>query len=319
MAARVERTMSDQGFRVLLHDEGEVLKAYRCPAGIWTIGPGLTKHSGVIDPKPGMVITREESRRLGRLSLAHNYEPRVREHFDETLVPHEQAAFDGAVSYDFNTGRIHNATWVKRWHEGAFTAARAGLMQWVRGGGRVLPGLERRRKGEAGMIFDGRYPAIPGGTGTARTYATYVIEVEPEKKRVIREVLADLGYDVGARADQILIGAVKSFQADHDLTVDGLIGRATLATLQREIDARKLTKAGAGTTAGGGATAGGATAAPETVAETGIPPEILAGGGAVLALIGIISLGVIAWRYRDIVAASIQKHMPRVAAWLRSF
>lgn len=317
--ARAQLQMSDKGFATLRHHEGDVLKSYRCPAGIWTISMGLTKQSGVIDPKPGMVITREESKRLTRLALARNFEPRVREHFDPTVAPHAHAAFDGAVSFDFNTGRIHNATWVKRWMEGAFAAARASLMQWVRGGGRVLPGLERRRKDEAAMIFDGRYPAIPGGTGTARTYATYVIDVEPEKKRVIREVLADLGYDVGARADQILIGAVKSFQADHDLTVDGLIGRATLATLQREIDARKLTKAGAGTTAGGGATAGGATAAPEALAETGIPPEILAGGGAVLALIGVISLGVIAWRYRDIIAAPIQNHMPRVAAWLRSF
>lgn len=311
--------MSDKGFAVLRHHEGDVLKAYRCPAGIWTISMGLTKASGVIDPKPGMVITPEESERLTRLALYRNYEPRVRRHFRASIAVHEQQAHDGAVSFDFNTGRIHNATWVLLWREGDFAAARASLMQWVRGGGRVLPGLERRRKDEAAMIFDGRYPAIPGGTGTARTYATFVIDVEPEKKRVIREVLADLGYDVGERSDQILIGAVKSFQADHDLTVDGLIGRATLATLQREIDARRLTKAGAGTTAGGGATAGGATAAPEAVAETGIPPEVLAGGGAVLALIGIISLGVIAWRYRDIIAAPIQNHMPRVAAWLRSF
>ena len=319
MAARVEWTMSDKGFATLRHHEGDVLKAYLCPANHWTISMGLTKHSGVIDPRPGMVITREESERLTRLALARNYEPRVRQHFDPALVPHSQAAFDAAVSFDFNTGRIHNATWVRRWMEGAFAAARASLMQWVRGGGRVLPGLERRRKDEAAMAFDGRYPAIPGGTGTPRTYAVFVIDVEPEKKRIIREVLADLGYDVGAHADQILIGAVKQFQADHDLTVDGLIGRATLATLQREIDARKFTKAGAGATGGGAATTGGAAAAPEAIAETGASPELVAGGGIVLTLLGIAALAIIAWRYRDILAVPIQNRMPRVAAWLRSF
>ena len=232
--------MSQAGRATLRHHEGEVLKAYRCPAGIWTIGVGLTKGSGVIDPKPGMVITAAKSDELLRLALARNYEPRVRKYLDATVAPHPQAAFDGGGSFDFNTGRIHNASWVKLFNAAGFPQARASLMQWVKGGGKVLPGLKRRREDEAAMIVEGRYPAVVRNVAPPKTWATFVIDIEPAKKRAVRQALADLGYDAPEGNDpaMIRIGAVYAFQRDHDLMVDGLIGRATLSTLQREIDAR---------------------------------------------------------------------------------
>jgi lysozyme len=311
--------MSKAGRATLRHHEGDVLKAYRCPAHIWTIGVGLTKGSGVIDPKPGMVITAQESERLTRLPLARNYAPRVRKHLDVQFIDHPQAAFDGGVSFDFNTGRIHNATWVKLFNVYNLNDARASLMQWVKGGGKVLPGLQRRRADEAAMIFEGRYPAIGAIAAQPKTWATFVIDIEPERKVAVREALKALGYAVGGTSGMIAIGAVRAFQADHDLTVDGLIGRATLSTLQREIDARGKSKAATATTAGGGAAAGGAEVAPEAVTGSGVAPEIVAGGGLALAAIGVIALAVLAYRYRDIIAVPIQHRLPRVAAWLRSF
>lgn len=311
--------MSPAGRVTLRHHEGEVLKAYRCPAGILTIGVGLTKGSGVVDPKPGMVITAEKSDELLRLALARNYEPRVRKHLDMGSIAEPQPAFDGGVSFDFNTGRIHNATWVKLFNALDLKGSRASLMQWVKGGGKVLPGLQRRRADEAAMIFEGRYPAIAGSVAPPRAWASFVIDIEPGKKAAVRQALADLGHDVGDNPGMIRIGAVYAFQRAHDLTVDGLIGRATLSTLQREIDARGKTKAATATTASGGAAAGGAEVAPETVAETGIEPEIVAGGGLVLAAIGVLMLAILAYRYRDIIAVPIQHRLPRVAAWLRSF
>ena len=55
---------SQRGIAFLERHEGVVLRAYRCPAGHWTIGAGLTAASGVVTPKPGMVITRKEATRL---------------------------------------------------------------------------------------------------------------------------------------------------------------------------------------------------------------------------------------------------------------
>ena len=311
--------MSEKGLAVYRYKEGDVLAAYRCPVGVWTISMGLTKASGVIDPKPGMVITAEESKSLTRLALRQNYEPRVRRHFKATLVPHAQVAFDGATSFDANTGRIHNATWVGLFNSAVFAEARVSFLRWIWGGGRVLPGLQRRRETEAAMIFEGRYPAIAASVGQPKTWGTFVIDIEPEKKETVRQALSDLGYDVGGDRGMIKIGAVYAFQRDHNLTPDGLIGRATLSTLQREIDARGRSKAAAGTSAAGGATAGGAEVAPEAVAETGLAPELIAGGGLALAAIGVVALAILAYRYRDIIAVPIQHRLPRVAAWLRSF
>ena len=51
--------LSDKGLAFLETHEGVVLKAYRDPVGVWTIGAGLTAASGVVKPKAGMVITIE--------------------------------------------------------------------------------------------------------------------------------------------------------------------------------------------------------------------------------------------------------------------
>ncbi|HEV7286699.1 MAG TPA: lysozyme, partial [Kaistia sp.] len=90
------------GLEQLVAEEGEVLRAYRDVAGVWTIGVGLTAASGVVKPKAGMVITRAESRRLLAAALARRYEPAV-----AAAMPGAPAhAFDGAVSFHFNTGAI---------------------------------------------------------------------------------------------------------------------------------------------------------------------------------------------------------------------
>ncbi|MFN4172764.1 MAG: lysozyme, partial [Pseudorhodobacter sp.] len=146
---------SAQGVATLEHHEGVVLRAYRCPAGVWTIGAGLTSASGVVKPKAGMVISKVEATRLLQLALRQNYEPGVTAAMPAAR-PHE---FDAGVSFHFNTGAIGRATWVKRWREKASAnVITAGLMSWTKGGGKVLPGLVRRREDEARMLLQGKYP-----------------------------------------------------------------------------------------------------------------------------------------------------------------
>ena len=77
-----------------------MLTAYRCSAGVLSIGVGLTRSSGVVDPKPGITIIHAESRRLLRLALAGNYEPRVNARMPRV----NQHEFDGSTGLDFNTG-----------------------------------------------------------------------------------------------------------------------------------------------------------------------------------------------------------------------
>ncbi len=75
--------------------EGLFLKAYRCPAGVWTIGWGHTK-----DVKPGMRISLDEAERLFREDVVE---------FDSGVaralkreVP--QYVFDALVSFAWNVG-----------------------------------------------------------------------------------------------------------------------------------------------------------------------------------------------------------------------
>lgn len=311
---------SERGLADLKVEEGDVLKAYRDIAGVWTIGPGLTAASGVVKPHAGMVITAAESDRLTRLALARNYEPRVRKAVAKGIVPHNQAAFDGAVHFDWNTGRIHNATWVKLFNAGKLTEAEASLKTWNKAGGRVVAGLQNRRRREADKIFRGKYHSDAKATLSAKpgAWAVFVVAVDDAQKGAVREELEKLGYAVGPHKGEIAADAVRSFQRDRDLTVDGKIGRATLSALQRDIDARAKAKAQTATAAGGGALAGGSDVAPDAV-STVIDPALAGQIGVIVAAAGIAVLAILAYRYRDVVATRVQRRLPRLAAWLRSF
>lgn len=312
--------VSTTGRAFLRAHEGEVLKSYRCPAGVWTVGVGLTKGSGVVDPKPGMTITREESDRLLSLALARNYEPRV----SKAMPNAKQHEFDGGASFDFNTGRIHNAGWVNLWRaKAAADKIRAGLMQWTKGGGKVLPGLKRRRQEEADVILLDKWPAdlnLGVAVKPVDHFARFVISVTDEEIAVIRDGFRKVGFEPGPMKGRVLRLAVEDFQRKYDLTPDGLIGRATLSTLQRELDARAKATNTVAAGGGGAAVSGGNEAASDPSA---VDPSILGDplvtwiGVAILAAAALYGLW-LAWRYRDVVASRIATTAPRLAAWLRS-
>jgi lysozyme len=301
---------SAQGRATLEHEEGVVLKAYLCPAGIWTIGAGLTAASGVVKPRAGMVITHEEASRLLALALERNYEPAVA----RAMAGARQHEFDAGVSFHFNTGAIRRASWVKLWLAKAAPAAiRGSLLKWNKGGGKVLPGLTKRRDREADMLLKGIYPvAAPAQSDRERLrYATWALTLDAAEKGEVRVALRRLGYHPGDTwVDQIDRQAVERFQRDHGLTVDGIIGRATLSTLQRRIDAAR--KAGPAVATPALAAAGTSTDAYDAV---GLAP------GADWLILGLTLAFALwtAWRYRDVVAALIHRPLPRLAAFLRSF
>lgn len=295
--------------------EGEVLKAYRCPAGVLTIGVGLTSASGVIKVKPGMVITREESDRLLSLALERNYEPRVEKamtvHLGGKIAKPAQHEFDGGVGFDFNTGAIHRASWVKAWRIQDWVMVEKGLKLWNKGGGKVLPGLVRRREAEYQMIRFGKYAfgvAVPK-LASPRA-ARIALPLSATELAAVIQGFRQIGIDPGPAEDLITDAAVRAFQKKYDLTVDGIIGRATLSTLQRALDARGKAVPAVGVPAVAGAS--DFSGADEIL--TGLPwaADAVLAAGAVYALW-------LAWRYRDQIAAAIQSPLPRVAAFLRSF
>jgi len=151
MSSTIMKT-STRGRDDIAAHEGVVLKAYRDVAGIWTIGVGHTAHAGPPKPKAGMKITRAEAMEIFARDLG-KFEMRV----GAALGDVPQHVFDGAVSFDYNTGAIHRASWAKSYRRGDMAAAERQLMLWNKAGGRVVKGLTNRRKAEADLIFRGRY------------------------------------------------------------------------------------------------------------------------------------------------------------------
>lgn len=298
---------SNKGELFLKRHESDVLKAYLCPAGKWTIGVGLTKASGVVAPKSGMVISREESSRLLKLALKRNYEPSV----NAAMPGAKQHEFDGGVSFHWNTGAIGRASWVKSWLKHDWDGVQSGLMSWIRGNGKVLPGLQRRRAEEFNLIRNGIYVGVVGEQAGPRL-ASVVLVLSAENLIALRKGLTSLGYFPGPDKRGVDRIAILAFQRDHDLTADGVIGRATLSTIQRMLDARTKTKAPAAV-----AVASGAGTQTDQVSDlAGSLPWIdwLAWGGLTLCLIW---LAWIAFKYRDALAVKVQARLPVLAAFLR--
>lgn len=303
-------TLSQKGITTLNFLEGCPLKAYRDVGGVWTIGAGLTAASGVIRPKMGMTITQAEADRLLQAALDQKYIPSVLKVMGASC---KQNVVDGAVSFHYNTGAISKASWVAKFKRGDFAGTRVALRLWRKTKGHIVKGLERRREIEADMIILAKYPpeiSAPKPTDTLYNYARVVLPLSASDIVAIQNDFERLGYAVKA-GNNFHRDAIEKFQRDNNLKIDGIIGKATLATLQRQVDARKKTKVGA--------TAAFATAAAGTGDATlaGIDSwGSWVGYGA--ALIAVAYCGYLAWTYRDVIAAKIEPVAPRAANWLRS-
>jgi lysozyme len=120
--------------------------AYRCPAGVWTIHAGVTE--GV---KPGMVVTEAEGCAMFYRELS-KFEDAVNR---LVTVPLNQNEYDSLVSFAYNCGEgaLARSSILKQLNAGNREAAARGFALWNRGGGRVLPGLVRRRRDEAAMFL----------------------------------------------------------------------------------------------------------------------------------------------------------------------
>lgn len=300
---------SPQGIAFLERHEGVVLKAYRDPVGVWTIGAGLTAASGVVKPKAGMKITDAEASQLLADALARNYEPAVR----LAMPGAAQHEFDGGISFHWNTGAITRASWVKSWLVKSWTLVERGLALWNKGGGKVLPGLERRRHEEYLLIRSGMYAAAVNAGATAIN-ARVALPLTRVELTDIHAAFRTLDYEPGSEPSVIRAAAVVKFQRDHDLTIDGIIGKATLSTLQRRLDAAEKAKADASVAAVGG---GGAVAAPQA---PGLDALLIAGwlpwaAGALILAWALWR----AWQYRDVLAAKVQDRAPWLARILRRF
>lgn len=129
---------------------GCALAAYRCPAGVWTIGWGET--DGV---RPGDVCTPEQADRWLVEDLTERAAA-VREMCSRKPSPHELAALV-SLAYNVGLSGLRQSTALRQHNAGhAQAAARAfGLWNKARVGGQLveLPGLTARRAREAALYL----------------------------------------------------------------------------------------------------------------------------------------------------------------------
>ena len=140
--------MSQAGIDALLKKfEGCKLKAYKCPAGILTIGYGHTSAAGTPTVIDGMTISQKQADDILRQDLV-KYETAVQGLVAQNLTQHQ---FDVLVDFCYNAGAgaLKSSTLLKKINAGDFDAVPAELMKWTKGGGKVLPGLVRRRQAES--------------------------------------------------------------------------------------------------------------------------------------------------------------------------
>ena len=140
---------SDTGLALIKRHEGLKLDAYRCPAGIWTIGYGHTTAAGAPAVTAGSRITRQEAEDILRSDLG-KFERAV---LDAVTVPLSQPQFDALVSLCFNIGpgAFAKSTLVRVLNAGRREDVPKQWMRWTKGGGRELPGLVKRRRDELAL------------------------------------------------------------------------------------------------------------------------------------------------------------------------
>lgn len=132
---------SQRGIDLIKKFEGLELKAYLCPANVWTIGYGTTSNI-----KEGDIID-EETAELFLKKDVIRFENNVNTYVKVELSQNE---FDALVSFTYNLGggALKRSTLLKKLNEKNYTGASKEFDKWVKAGGRVLRGLVKRRKAE---------------------------------------------------------------------------------------------------------------------------------------------------------------------------
>lgn len=137
---------------LIKHFEGFSSTPYVCSGGKLTIGYG---HTATV--KEGMEVTEEEAEDLLTEDLKYAAEC-VEEYCDVDLT---QGQFDALCSFTFNLGcgAYRSSTLLRLINAGNIEAASQQFGRWVHGGGKVLPGLVKRREAER-KLFNGIMPSL---------------------------------------------------------------------------------------------------------------------------------------------------------------
>ena len=133
--------------------EGYRAKPYLCPAGVATIGYGSTYYA---DKRK---VTLEDAsmdeptaRALLVIELEHTYLPGVLRNCPGLITDVRKCNAIVDFCYNLGTGRLQTSTLKRKINANDWDGAKEQLMLWTKGGGKVLPGLLKRRTAECALL-----------------------------------------------------------------------------------------------------------------------------------------------------------------------
>lgn len=151
--------ISNKGLELIKSFEGCRLSAYKCPAGVWTIGYGRT--NGVYE---GMTITQEQADNMLREDVKY-YADAVNQY--QSRFNFTQEEFDSLTSFTYNCGVGSLQAVMACCNTKQEIAEECKL--YNKGGGVVLAGLVRRREEEYKLFMSGS--SISTSTASGTSYA----------------------------------------------------------------------------------------------------------------------------------------------------
>jgi len=145
---------SDNGIRLLKEFEGLRLNAYKCSAGVATIGYGSTYYPDKSNVKMGDVLRDKLEAEVLLINTLVDYDIYVSKYTKSVKLTQYQ--FDALVCFAFNVGlgNLSKSTLLKMVlanpNDPKITPEFA---KWNKAGGKVLQGLVKRRAKEAQLYF----------------------------------------------------------------------------------------------------------------------------------------------------------------------
>lgn len=137
--------------------EGFQDKAYKCPAGVWTIGFGSTFWDRQTKVRKGDTIDRDQAYRLLHATVSEIWSE------IQTIArigSPDQIAAITSLAHNVGVHRVMHSTLMEYHRRAEYLAAGDQFLRWNKAGGRVLPGLIKRRRFERDLYLLGS-PVLP--------------------------------------------------------------------------------------------------------------------------------------------------------------
>ena len=148
---------------MIRHHEGVRYKPYRCPAKLWTVGVGHVLYPAQgrlplderdaypLEPHDNRTFSKNEVNGILSTDLIR-FETGVARLFPMVLT---QGQNDALVSFAFNLGLggVQRSTLRSKILRGETQEAADEFLKFTRGGGKILPGLVKRRRDERALFL----------------------------------------------------------------------------------------------------------------------------------------------------------------------